>query len=139
MARWLDRGIPLPLGAVHHNRRSLVGLDNLVSLILACLDHPGAANQVFLAGDGEDLSTTALLRRTAAALGVRARLVPVPVSLLTATARLIGKRDLAERLCGSLRVDIVKARRVLGWYPPVTVDEGLRRAVRGLREREAVV
>lgn len=133
MTRWLSRGIPLPLGAVRENRRSLVGLDNLIDLILECLHHPAAANQVFLAGDGEDLSTTDLLRRTAAALGVRARLIPVPVPMLIAGAGLLGRRDVVERLCGSLQVDISKARRVLAWRPPVTVDEGLRRAVAHLR------
>ena len=80
MSQWLARGIPLPLGAIRENRRSLVGVDNLVSLLLACLHHPAAANQIFLAGDGEDLSTAELLRRTAAALGVQARLIPVPAA-----------------------------------------------------------
>jgi nucleoside-diphosphate-sugar epimerase len=136
MSRWLARGIPLPLGAVRENRRSLVGLDNLVDLILRCLHHPAAANQVFLAGDGEDLSTTDLLCRTAAALGVRARLIPVPVPLLVAGAGLLGMKDAVQRLCGSLQVDISKARRVLGWRPLLTVDEGLQRALRPLRSKE---
>lgn len=133
MARWLARGIPLPLGAVRDNRRSLVGLDNLIDLILTVLRHPAAANQVFLAGDGEDLSTAELLRRTAAALGVRARLIPVPVPILVAGGRLLGRGDAVRRLCGSLQVDISKAHRVLGWTPPVGVDAGLRRAVAHLR------
>lgn len=126
MMQWLQRGVPLPLGAIH-NRRTLVGLDNLVDLIATCLVHPSAANQVFLAGDGEDLSTTELLRRLAAALGVPARVVPVPASWLEVAAALLGKRAVAQRLCGDLQVDISKARKLLGWMPPVTVDEGLRR------------
>lgn len=135
MARWLARGRPLPLGAVTENRRSLLGLDNLVDFILLCLQHPKAANQVFLAADGEDLSTTELLRRTAAALGVHPRLVPVPPAILEAGAAVLGKRAVVDRLCGSLQVDIGKARRVLGWRPPVSVDEGLLRAARGLGVR----
>ncbi|MDB5905724.1 MAG: galE, partial [Betaproteobacteria bacterium] len=94
MMRWLHRGIPLPLGALH-NRRSLVALDNLVDLIHTCVDHPAAANETFLVSDGEDLSTTALLERTALALGARARLLPVPPQLLAAAARALGKADLA--------------------------------------------
>lgn len=129
MTRWLTRGIPLPLGAIHDNRRTLVALDNLVDLIITCLEHPAAANQVFLVGDSEALSTTDLLRRTAAALGVRARLIPVPVPLLLMGARLLGGGDVMRRLCGSLQVDTSKARRMLGWAPLVSVDEGLRRAV----------
>lgn len=120
------RSTVLPLGAIH-NRRTLVGLDNLVDLIATCLEHPAAAGEIFLAGDDEDLSTTDLLRRLAAALGVRARLLPLPASMLEAGAALLGKRAVAQRLCGSLQVDIGKARRLLGWTPPVTVDEGLRR------------
>ncbi|HEY2805127.1 MAG TPA: hypothetical protein VGI92_04635, partial [Gemmatimonadales bacterium] len=79
--------------------------------------------------DGEDLSTADLLRRTAAALGVRARLIPVPLGILAAGARLAGRGDVLRRLCGTLQVDSSKARRVLGWTPPLSVDEGLRRAV----------
>lgn len=129
MMRWLYRGVPLPLGAIH-NRRSLIALDNLVDLIVRCLDHPGAVNQIFLAGDGEDVSTTELLRRTANALGRPARLIPVPVPLLEMAARLLGKRDFSQRLCGSLQVDIGKTRSLLDWTPPLTLDAGLALAAR---------
>lgn len=126
MMRWLDRGIPLPLGAIH-NARSLVALDNLVDLIVTCLDHPAAANQIFLVSDGEDLSTTELLKRTATAMGIRPRLIPVPASIIQAGATLLGKCDVAQRLCGSLQVDISKTRDLLGWAPPITVDAALKR------------
>lgn len=128
MLRWLERGIPLPLGAVN-NRRSLVGIDNLADLIIRCIDHPAAANQTFLVSDGEDLSTAELLRRTARALHRPARLIPVPESLLSLSARLVGREDVAARLLASLEVDIQKTRRLLQWAPPVNVDDGLRRAV----------
>ncbi len=127
MMRWLKRGVPLPLGAIH-NQRSLVALDNLVDLIVTCLTHPAAANQTFLVSDGEDVSTTELLRRMGQALGRPARLIPVPVSWLKLAAAGVGKPDVAQRLCGSLQVDIEKTRRLLGWTPPVSLDEGLRRA-----------
>lgn len=131
MMRWLHKGVPLPLGAIH-NQRSLVALDNLVDLIVTCIDHPSAANQTFLVSDGEDLSTTGLLRRMGLALDRPARLIPVPVFLLTAGAALVGRRDMAQRLCGSLQVDISKAQTLLGWKPPISVDEGLRRTAQGL-------
>jgi len=134
MMRWLRRGVPLPLGAIR-NRRTLVGIDNLVDLTVTCLEHPGAANQIFLAGDGEDLSTTDLLRRLAKALDVSARLVPVPAWMLESGAALLGKRAVAQRLCGNLQVDISKAQRLLGWTPPVSVDEGLRRTAADFLER----
>lgn len=127
MMRWLWGGVPLPLGAVTENRRSLVGLDNLVDLIVTCIDHPAAANQTFLVSDGEDLSTAALLQRMGRALGRQARLIPVPVAFLKLGAALGGRSGVAKRLCGSLEVDITKTREQLGWSPPVSVDEGLRR------------
>jgi len=129
MMRWLHRGIPLPLGAIH-NRRSLVALDNVADLILTCLRSPAAANQLFLASDGEDLSTTELLRRTAAALGRPARLFPVPVPILRGGARFLGRPELAQRFCGSLQVDIGKTQQCLGWNPRVTLDEALRQTAR---------
>jgi len=121
----LSRGIPLPLGAIH-NLRSLVGLGNLVDLIATCIEHPRAANETFLVSDGEDLSTTELTRRLAVAMDRPARLVSVPGTLLTLGLNVLGKGDLARRLCGTLLVDINKARRLLGWVPPIRVDEGLR-------------
>jgi len=126
MICWLDKGIPLPLGSIH-NQRSLVALDNLIDLIATCIHHPAAANQIFMVSDGEDLSTTELLQRMAAALGKKAWLMPVPEFLLVWGARLLGKQAMAQRLCGSLQVDISKARDLLDWKPPVSVDEALRK------------
>ena len=126
MMRWLAKGVPLPLGAIH-NKRSLLALDNLVDLILTCIHHPAAANETFLASDGEDLSTTELLQRMAAALGKKACLLPVPGFLLMWGARLLGKQAIIQRLCGSLQIDISKTRDLLDWKPPVRVDEALRR------------
>lgn len=126
MMRWLHRGVPLPLGAIH-NKRSLVAKDNLVDLISTCIDHPAAGNEIFLASDGEDLSTTALLRRLGQALGKPARLLPVPAWLLTGGAALLGKKAIAQRVCGNLQLDISHTRDVLGWEPPVSVDAGLQR------------
>ena len=125
LMRWLRYGVPLPLGAIP-NRRSLVSLDNLVDLILTCLTHPAAANQTFLVSDGEDVSTTELLRRTGQALGRPARLIPVPASWLKLAAAMVGKPDVAQRLCESLQVDIEKTRRLLGWSPLISLDQGLK-------------
>lgn len=136
MMNWLSRGIPLPLGAIR-NRRSLVALDNLVDLIVICIDHPGAANQIFLVSDGEDLSTTELLQRMGRALGKPARLLPLPMSLLDFAARLLGKASIAQRLCGSLQVDISKTRELLGWEPPVSVDEALAKTAHHFLEHQS--
>jgi nucleoside-diphosphate-sugar epimerase len=128
LMRAVARGVPLPLGAIN-NRRSLVALDNLLDFIVNCLSHPAAANQTFLVSDGEDLSTPELVRRMARAVGKPARLLPVPLWLLNAGALLLGKQDRLQRLCGSLQLDISKARDLLGWQPPISVNEGLRLTV----------
>ncbi len=133
MMRWLSRGVPLPLAVVTKNRRSLVALDNLVDLSMTCLSHPAAANQTFLVSDGEDLSTAGLLRRMGAALGHPARLFYVPPLMLKIGAHAVKKTGIYQRLCGSLQLDITKTRRLLDWIPPVSVDEGLRRAAEGFR------
>lgn len=129
MMRWLHKGVPLPFGAIH-NRRSLVALDNLVDLIATCIAHAAAVNQTFLVSDGEDLSTTMLLRRMGAALGKPAHLLSVPSWMLETGATMLGKQALAQRLCGSLQVDISKTRELLGWTPPVTVDEALNKTAK---------
>jgi nucleoside-diphosphate-sugar epimerase len=133
MIRWLHRGIPLPLASVTENRRSFVALDNLVDLLMTCIDHPAAANQTFLVSDGEDLSTADLLSRLGQAMDKPARLFPVSPALLELGASLLGKGDMAQRLLGNLQVDISYTRNTLKWSPPISVDEGLRRAVAGLR------
>ncbi|WP_150806743.1 UDP-glucose 4-epimerase family protein [Pseudomonas fluorescens] len=133
MMGWLQKGIPLPFGAIH-NKRSLVSLENLVSLIMVCLEHPNAAGQIFLVSDGVDLSTTELLERTATALGVKSRLVPVPERLLTFCAVALGRRSLSQRLCGSLQVDIQKTESLLGWYPPVSIEDSLNRTAKEFLE-----
>lgn len=126
MMSWINKGVPLPLGSIH-NKRSMVALDNLVDLITTCIDHPAAANQTFLVSDGEDLSTTELLERTAQALGKTSRLLPFPARLLEWAAGVLGKRAVAQRLCGSLQVDIRHTCETLGWQPPVSVDQALKK------------
>lgn len=120
----------VPLGALRHNRRSLVALDNLVDFIYACTRHPRAPGEVFLVADGEDLSTTDLVMRMARALNRRLLLVPVPRACMLTAARLLGRAEVAQRLCDSLQVDISHAREVLGWTPPVSVDEALQTTAR---------
>lgn len=129
LIRGIASGLPLPLGSVTTNRRSFVAIDNLLDLIVTCLIHPAAANQTFLVSDGEDISTTDFLRRLGVAMRMPARLIPLPLSCLAFAAKLLGKREMFQSLCGSLQIDISKANRLLDWKPPITLDEGLRRAV----------
>lgn len=132
MVSLVSRGVPLPLGGVK-NKRSLLALDNLVDLVTVCVEHPAAANQVFLVCDSEDLSTPELLRRVGVALDKPARLIWVPGGILRLGAFLLGRRAMAQRLMGSLQVDITKARELLGWEPPMSVDEAVLQCCRALR------
>ncbi len=132
MIRWVSCGIPLPFGSIH-NSRSMVALENLVDLLVICSYHPSAAGHVFLVSDGEDVSTTELLRRTAEAMGRRIFLLPMPTFMLKFFASLLGKRPLFQRLCGSLQVDMDKTRRLLNWSPPLTLAQGLKKTVEGIK------
>lgn len=126
--RWLEKGIPFPLGSIS-NQRNLVSMGNLVDFILTCIKHPQAANQIFLVSDGDALSTPELFRMTASAMNKTAWLIPVPIGLLKRVGRLLGKGAYVQRLCESLRVDISKNRELLGWIPPVSVEVGLKETV----------
>lgn len=128
LTRAVVRGLPLPFGAIQ-NLRSLVGLENLVDFINCCISHPAAANQTFLVSDGHDVSSGQLVHELAAAASVRSRVWAIPVWLLELAGAVLGKRNAVRRLCGSLQVDITKARTVLGWHPPVSMQEGFKSAV----------
>ncbi len=128
MLKLAKKNLPLPLGAIH-NKRSLVAVENLVDLVLTCIDHPAAANQTFLVSDDCDVSTTELLRLMTRASGKKPILLPIPVSWLKAVASLAGKQSVIDRLCGNLQVDISHTKQTLGWKPPITLEEGITHCV----------
>jgi nucleoside-diphosphate-sugar epimerase len=134
LMRAVDRGVPLPLGAVR-NLRSLLYVGNLVDAIRVCLSHPEAANKLFMVSDGEDVSTCELVSRLAAALSVRPRLISVPLPLLRLAGTLTGRTALVDRLTGSLRLDSSLIRSKLGWVSPFTLEVALAQTVRWYRER----
>jgi len=127
MMKWVNKGLPLPLGSIKENKRSLVAVENLVDLIVTCIDHPNAANQTFLVSDDDDVSTTGLLQNMATALNVPCRLIPIPASWFELASKLIGKPAIAQRLCGSLQVDISKTKELLGWKPPYSSAECMKK------------
>jgi len=133
MMKWLYKGIPLPFGLIY-NHRSLVSLDNLVDLIICCIKHPAAKNQIFLVSDNEDLSTSELLKRVSFYLGKKSHLIPISQKLLAFCLSVIGKKNLAERLCGSLQVDMSKTTRLLNWSPPNTVNNELKKTAQHFLE-----
>lgn len=124
LIQWLQKGFPLPLGAIN-NKRSFVSIDNLLSLILSCIDYPSAANEIFLVSDGEDISTTALLQKMSQIMNIPARLLHVPQSILSVIAYFLGRKVDFQRLCGSLQIDINKTCKMLDWKPEVSIEETL--------------
>lgn len=121
----LDRGIPLPFGGIK-NKRSLVGLNNLIDLIITCTERPAAANKTFLVSDDDDLSTTELLQRLACALNKPVKLLPFPTSILQLGASLLGRGDTAQRLLGNLQLDISHTKKALDWSPPEGIETCLK-------------
>ncbi|WP_105902604.1 UDP-glucose 4-epimerase family protein [Vibrio gangliei] len=128
MMKWVCRGIPLPLGAIH-NKRSMVYLDNLVDLILTCTQHNEAINEVFLVSDDHDISTSELLSQIKQAANSSTWLIPVPMKIFTIAAKLLNKPQIAQRLCGSLQVDISHTKKQLNWQPPISWEQGITKTV----------
>ncbi|HFQ4921619.1 TPA: UDP-glucose 4-epimerase family protein [Vibrio vulnificus] len=122
----VSKGIPLPFGCITKNKRSLVSVDNLVDLIITCIDHPKAANQVFLVSDDHDISTSEMVREMAIALSKPAWQIPVPIWCYKLVGKLFNKSAVVDRLTGSLQVDISHTKETLGWTPPQSLQEGFK-------------
>ena len=122
------RGVPLPLGMAT-NKRSYVALDNLVDFVLACATHPNASNETFLVSDGRDMLTRELVQEMSKVMGSPCRIFSVPPFILFGAFGAIGKREMINRLLGSLQLDISKSTKLLGWSPPISVKEGMERCL----------
>jgi UDP-glucose 4-epimerase len=134
MMKWVNKGLPLPLGGITGNKRSLVSIDNLVNLIITCIDHPKAGNNTFLVSDDDDVSTTQLLVNMATALDSSNRLIPIPSKWFIVVAKLIGKPAISQRLCGSLQVDISKTKELLNWQPPFSRAKSMKKTANAFIE-----
>ena len=134
MIKIISRGVPLPLASIT-NKRSLIYVGNLVEALATCASHPSAAGKTYLLSDGEDVSTPELIRRTAKALGVPARLLPFPLPLMRLAGKLTGKSGAVNRLTGSLTVDSSRMRQELGWTPPFTMEQGLEKTAKWFKEQ----
>jgi nucleoside-diphosphate-sugar epimerase len=103
----------------------MLALDNLVSFIAEVMTNPLATNQRFLLSDGEDISTTQLLKLLAKGMDKSSWLIPMPSFILRGVAQILGASAAADRLLGSLQIDSSKARQLLQWQPPLSVEEGI--------------
>lgn len=129
----VDKRMPFPFGSVH-NRRSLIYVENLVDAVRTCLTHPEAAGHTWMVSDNDDVSTAELIRRIAYALGRPALLFSIPVGLMNRIGKLIGKEPNMERLVGSLYVDTSPIQNELGWWPPFTMQQGLKKTATWYRQ-----
>lgn len=130
-----NKSVPLPFGSVN-NHRSMVYVGNLVSFIIRCIQHPAAANQTFLVSDAEDVSLRKLVAYIRLCLGRSPRLLPVPVGLFKLAGAVTGRRGIVDRLVGDLQVDSSKARTLLEWVPPFTVNQGIEATVADFMSKE---
>ena len=122
-------GIPLPFSLIK-NKRSMIGINNLVDMLLICIKHPSAAGKIFFVSDGKDLSTKELIQFIASAMGGKANLFPFPISFLKFAGYIIGKNSEIDRLVGSLQVDISHTSQILNWKPNMNVEEEIRKMVK---------
>lgn len=126
LLKLVSKGVPLPFGCITSNKRSLVSVTNLVDLIVTCIDHPKAVNQVFLVSDDNDVSTASMVKHMSKALGKSNTMLSVPLWCYQIIAKLTRKQDVVNRLLGSLQVDITHTKKTLGWEPPQTIEEGFK-------------
>lgn len=133
LMKWTYKGLPLPIGSITTNLRSLVSVDNLTDFIITCIDHKNAKNQVFLISDDDDISTAGLLDKIAKGLGVRNKALPIPTTMINTAANILGKPGIAQRLSGSLQVDIEKSKTLLDWQPKYTTDESIQKTAQYYR------
>jgi len=125
LMKYIKRGMPLPLGGLE-NKRSMISLDNLVDALILSGTRAECAGHTFLISDGNDLSTTQLVRTIATAMDRNIRLMPYPKALFSIASWLRPSfRSLSERLAGSLVVNSSKFRRMLQWTPPQTIADGV--------------
>ena len=122
--------VPLPFKGIK-NKRSLIGIDNVVDLIIRCIEHPNAEGKTFLASDGIDLSTPELMKLIASNMGQSIKVFSFPMILLKFLGFIFRKQSEIERLTGSLQIDINHTKKTLNWTPPLSVEEGIRRMVQG--------
>ena len=133
LMKWTYKGIPLPIGGIKQNLRSLVYVENLVDFIVTCINHPNAKNEVFLISDDDDISTADLLQEISKGLGVKNKAVNIPPKLINTAASALGKSGVAQRLSGSLQVDISKAKTLLGWEPKYSTSESIQKAAKSYK------
>lgn len=123
---FVQKDLPIPFGLVK-NSRSLVSVFNLIDLIIICFDHPHASGKVFLVSDDRDLSLSELIKEMGLVNGKYPHLLPIPVILMKWGAKILGKKNFADRLFGDLQVDITSTKDILGWKPPFTFQETFKR------------
>lgn len=130
LMKLVSKGLPLPFRLITKNKRSLVSVYNLVDLIKECIEHPNAANKVFLASDDHDFSTAEMVALMAKVQGKLNFAIPVPLWCFKLAGKLLGKQDVIDRLTGSLQLDITHTKNTLNWTPPYSVEDGFKLAAK---------
>ncbi|EGU36730.1 NAD-dependent epimerase/dehydratase [Vibrio ichthyoenteri ATCC 700023] len=134
----VSKGFPLPVGCIRDNKRSLVSVKNLTDLIITCIDHPKATNQVFLVSDDHDLSTSEIVYQIAQALGKPTWQMYVPVWCYKVFGKVFNQSYIVDRLTGSLQVDITHTKETLAWEPPQSLQEGFKQTAEAFLQSKKI-
>ena len=135
MLKLASTRVPLPFGCIKNNKRSMVYVKNLISLIIECINNKNSVNQIFLISDDDDLSTKAFVQGLSKALGVNSFMLPVPNTILFLVGKILGKSSIIDRLCGSLQVDINHTKNTLNWQPPYSVEQGFAATAKAFKTK----
>jgi nucleoside-diphosphate-sugar epimerase len=111
------------------NKRSFLGLDNLISCIYECLITDEILNSEFAISDDEDLSIGELLEKMSMALNANIRFITLPLPVVKFLMVFAGKEWMYDRAFGSLRVDPSRLFSLLDWSPPFSVQDGIKKAL----------
>jgi len=132
LVKAINHNLPMPFAGIK-NLRSMIYIYNLCHALMACALSPHSAGHAFLVSDGEDISTEYLINTLAKGLHKSSKLLPFPVSLLKFALKLVGKKEMLEKIIGSFQLDISDIQQKLGWKPIVTVQEGLIKTAHSFR------
>ncbi|NQV72052.1 NAD-dependent epimerase/dehydratase family protein [bacterium] len=128
LIRLVRTGVPLPFGSFK-NKRSLIGIGNLVDLLISCLRKAPEGSHVYLVSDGKAVSTLHLVEAIAKADHRRTINIPIPMPLISLVAIMLGKSEMMQKLGGDLVIDSDKLSTELGWIPPFSFQESISRMI----------
>lgn len=129
LLKLVSKNLPLPFKNVK-NKRALVSLDNVVSFLNECIINEKSKNQLYLLADSERPATEEMIAAFATGMGIKAKIIYFPQSILKLLFSIVGKVGIYDQLFGNLEVDARKSREHLNWNPPTTLQETMKKTAK---------